>query len=60
MNCGSAEICTNMKSTRLSEMHHDTVDLIGNGTGGSRGALGTGSVFRVLGETLIELARPRT
>jgi len=33
-------------------------DLIGNGTGGSRGVLGTGSAFRVLGEKLIELARP--
>ena len=33
-------------------------DLIGSGTGGSRGALGTGSAFRVLGQKLIELARP--
>lgn len=33
-------------------------DLIGNATGGSRGVLGTGSAFRVLGEKLIELARP--
>jgi len=33
-------------------------DLIGNGTGGSRGVLGTGSAFRVLGQKLIELARP--
>ena len=33
-------------------------ELIGSGTGGSRGALGTGSAFRVLGEKLIELARP--
>jgi carbon-monoxide dehydrogenase large subunit len=33
-------------------------DLMGNATGGSRGALGTGSAFRVLGEKLIELARP--
>jgi len=33
-------------------------DLIGNATGGSRGALGTGSAFRVLGEKLIGLARP--
>jgi carbon-monoxide dehydrogenase large subunit len=33
-------------------------DLIGNGTGGSRGVLGTGSAFRLLGEKLIELARP--
>jgi carbon-monoxide dehydrogenase large subunit len=32
--------------------------LVGNGTGGSRGALGTGSAFRVLGEKLIALARP--
>lgn len=32
--------------------------LTGSGTGGSRGALGTGSAFRVLGETLIERARP--
>ena len=30
----------------------------GNGTGGSRGALGTGSAFHVLGEKLIEIARP--
>jgi len=35
-----------------------TTDLMGNATGGSRGALGTGSAFRVLGEKLIELARP--
>jgi carbon-monoxide dehydrogenase large subunit len=34
------------------------VELVGNATGGSRGALGTGSAFRVLGEKLIELARP--
>ncbi|HEY7657254.1 MAG TPA: xanthine dehydrogenase family protein molybdopterin-binding subunit [Burkholderiales bacterium] len=33
-------------------------DLMGNATGGSRGALGTGSTFRVLGEKLIDLARP--
>jgi aerobic carbon-monoxide dehydrogenase large subunit len=33
-------------------------DLIGNGTGGSRGALGTGSVFHVLGEKLIDVAKP--
>ena len=33
-------------------------DLIGNGTGGSRGALGTGSVFHVLGQKLIDIARP--
>jgi carbon-monoxide dehydrogenase large subunit len=32
-------------------------DLIGNGTGGSRGVLGTGSAFRVLGEKLIAVAR---
>jgi carbon-monoxide dehydrogenase large subunit len=35
-----------------------SADLIGNATGGSRGALGTGSAFRVLGEKLIEVARP--
>ena len=33
-------------------------ELVGNGTGGSRGVLGTGSAFRVLGEKLIEIARP--
>ncbi|MBI3045693.1 MAG: xanthine dehydrogenase family protein molybdopterin-binding subunit [Betaproteobacteria bacterium] len=33
-------------------------ELVGNGTGGSRGVLGTGSAFRVLGEKLIDLARP--
>ena len=33
-------------------------ELIGSGTGGSRGALGTGSAFLVLGRKLIELARP--
>ena len=33
-------------------------DLVGNGTGGSRGVLGTGSAFRVLADKLIELARP--
>ncbi len=32
-------------------------DLIGNGTGGSRGALGTGSVFHLLGQKLIEVAK---
>ncbi|HKA42509.1 MAG TPA: xanthine dehydrogenase family protein molybdopterin-binding subunit [Burkholderiales bacterium] len=35
-----------------------SADLVGNGTGGSRGVLGTGSAFRVLGEKLIELGRP--
>jgi carbon-monoxide dehydrogenase large subunit len=34
------------------------MELVGNATGGSRGALGTGSAFRVLGEKLIALARP--
>ena len=33
-------------------------DLVGNGTGGSRGALGTGSAFKMLGQKLIEIARP--
>jgi carbon-monoxide dehydrogenase large subunit len=33
-------------------------DLVGNGTGGSRGALGTGSAFSVLGTKLIDVARP--
>jgi carbon-monoxide dehydrogenase large subunit len=33
-------------------------DLVGNGTGGSRGVLGTGSAFAVLGAELIERARP--
>ncbi|MBI2509413.1 MAG: xanthine dehydrogenase family protein molybdopterin-binding subunit, partial [Betaproteobacteria bacterium] len=33
-------------------------DLVGNGTGGSRGVFGTGSAFHVLGDKLIELARP--
>jgi carbon-monoxide dehydrogenase large subunit len=33
-------------------------ELVGNGTGGSRGVLGTGSAFHVLGEKLIALARP--
>lgn len=33
-------------------------ELIGSGTGGSRGALGTGSAFSVLGKKLIDLARP--
>src|SRR5688572_6118988 len=35
-----------------------SADLVGNGTGGSRGVLGTGSAFRVLGEKLAETARP--
>lgn len=35
-----------------------SADLVGNGTGGSRGVLGTGSAFHVLGNKLIELARP--
>jgi len=35
-----------------------TADLIGNGTGGSRGVLGTGSAFHVLGQKLIALAHP--
>jgi aerobic carbon-monoxide dehydrogenase large subunit len=33
-------------------------ELTGSGTGGSRGILGTGSAFRVLGQKLVELARP--
>jgi carbon-monoxide dehydrogenase large subunit len=33
-------------------------ELVGNGTGGSRAVLGTGSAFSVLGQKLIELARP--
>lgn len=33
-------------------------DLVGNGTGGSRAALGTGSAFRALGLKLMDLARP--
>ena len=33
-------------------------ELVGNGTGGSRGVLGTGSAFKMLAEKLIELARP--
>lgn len=32
--------------------------IAGSGTGGSRGVLGTGSVFSVLGKKLIEVARP--
>ena len=35
-----------------------SAELVGNGTGGSRGVLGTGSAFRVLGDKLIEIARP--
>jgi len=35
-----------------------TADLVGNGTGGSRGVLGTGSAFKLLGQKLIEVARP--
>jgi len=33
-------------------------ELVGNGTGGSRGVLGTGSAFQMLGRKLIETARP--
>ena len=33
-------------------------DLVGNGTGGSRGVLGTGSAFLILARKLIESARP--
>jgi carbon-monoxide dehydrogenase large subunit len=33
-------------------------ELVGNGTGGSRAVLGTGSAFKVLAEKLIGLARP--
>ena len=33
-------------------------ELIGNGTGGSRAALGTGSVFHMLGQKLIAVAKP--
>jgi carbon-monoxide dehydrogenase large subunit len=33
-------------------------ELIGSGTGGSRGVLGTGSAFKVLGQKLIDLGRP--
>ena len=35
-----------------------SAELTGSGTGGSRGALGTGSAFRVLGQKLVDLARP--
>jgi carbon-monoxide dehydrogenase large subunit len=35
-----------------------TADLVGNGTGGSRGVLGTGSAFKLLAQKLVELARP--
>ena len=35
-----------------------TADLVGNGTGGSRGVLGTGSAFKLLAQKLTELARP--
>ncbi len=35
-----------------------SADLVGNGTGGSRGVLGTGSAFKILGSKLIDLARP--
>jgi carbon-monoxide dehydrogenase large subunit len=35
-----------------------TADLVGNGTGGSRAVLGTSSAFRILGQRLIEVARP--
>ena len=33
-------------------------ELMGSGTGGSRGVLGTGSAFRMLGQKLIQMARP--
>jgi carbon-monoxide dehydrogenase large subunit len=33
-------------------------DLVGNGTGGSRGVLGTGSAFKILAQKLIDLGRP--
>lgn len=33
-------------------------DLVGNSVGGSRGVLGTGSAFRLLGTKLIEIAKP--
>jgi carbon-monoxide dehydrogenase large subunit len=33
-------------------------DLVGNGTGGSRGVLGTGSAFKLLAQKLIETGRP--
>src|SRR5687768_486882 len=32
--------------------------LVGNGTGGSRGALGTGSAFKILGQKLADIAKP--
>jgi len=35
-----------------------SAELVGNGTGGSRGVLGTGSAFHVLGDKLIEMGRP--
>ena len=35
-----------------------SAELVGNGTGGSRGVLGTGSAFHVLGDKLIEIGRP--
>jgi carbon-monoxide dehydrogenase large subunit len=33
-------------------------ELVGSGTGGSRGVLGTGSAFKVLAQKLVEVARP--
>src|SRR5205085_4714805 len=33
-------------------------DLVGNGTGGSRGVLGTGSAFKILAQKLIDIAKP--
>ena len=35
-----------------------SANLVGNGTGGSRGVLGTGSAFKLLAEKLIEVAKP--
>jgi carbon-monoxide dehydrogenase large subunit len=35
-----------------------SAELVGNGTGGSRGVLGTGSAFLMLARKLIDLARP--
>jgi carbon-monoxide dehydrogenase large subunit len=35
-----------------------SANLVGNGTGGSRGVLGTGSAFKLLAEKLVEVAKP--
>jgi aerobic carbon-monoxide dehydrogenase large subunit len=53
----AGELGVNVGDVRFSPSA-SSADLVGNGTGGSRGVLGTGSAFKMLGQKLIGMARP--